>query len=74
MYPTRLPVKYLDKLPQRGGNVLMHFFMFSASILRHVYLRNGLGVGHLTRVYGGMKYNTDSNVCTVLKIKKNILL
>ena len=27
--------------------------MFLASILRHVYLRNGLGVGHLTRVYGG---------------------
>jgi len=24
-----------------------------ASILRHVYLRNGIGVGHLTRVYGG---------------------
>ena len=46
------------------------FFLFSASILRHVYLRNGLGVGHLTRVYGGTKYNTDANVCTVLKIKK----
>ena len=35
----------------------------SASILRHVYLRNGIGVGHLTRVYGGMEYSTDSNVC-----------
>lgn len=28
-----------------------------------MYLRNGIGVGHLTRVYGGMEYNTDSNVC-----------
>ena len=24
-----------------------------------MYLRNGIGVGHLTRVYGGMEYNTD---------------
>ena len=26
----------------------------TASILRHVYLRSGIGVGHLTRVYGGI--------------------
>lgn len=37
--------------------------MFSASILRHVYLRNGIGVGHLTRVYGGMEYNTMIIFC-----------
>ena len=28
-------------------------FFFLASILRHVYLRRSLGVGHFTRVYGG---------------------
>lgn len=33
---------------------LAFLLLFSASILRHVYLRNGLGVGHLTRVYGGI--------------------
>ena len=26
-----------------------------ASILRHVYLRGGVGVGALTKVYGGKK-------------------
>ncbi|XP_073255547.1 small ribosomal subunit protein eS19-like [Porites lutea] len=31
------------------------YFIRAASILRHVYLRNGIGVGHLTRVYGGRK-------------------
>ena len=29
------------------------FVFFLASILRHVYLRRSLGVGHFTRVYGG---------------------
>ena len=29
--------------------------LLSASILRHVYLRKGIGVGHLTRVYGGTR-------------------
>ena len=32
---------------------LFVFVFFLASILRHVYLRRSLGVGHFTRVYGG---------------------
>ena len=55
----------VGRLPQRGDIVLMPC-LFSASILRHVYLRNGLGIGHLTRVYGGMEYNSDSDVCIKL--------
>ncbi|XP_027045131.1 small ribosomal subunit protein eS19 [Pocillopora verrucosa] len=31
------------------------YYIRAASILRHVYLRSGIGVGHLTRVYGGRK-------------------
>lgn len=31
------------------------YYIRAASILRHVYLRRSLGVGHFTRVYGGRK-------------------
>lgn len=32
-------------------------------IFRYVYFRNGIGVGYLIRVYGGMEYSIDFNVC-----------
>lgn len=33
--------------------ILRSFFCYLASILRRVYLRGGVGVGALTKVYGG---------------------
>ncbi|XP_062499517.1 small ribosomal subunit protein eS19-like [Corticium candelabrum] len=38
------------------------YFIRAASIARHIYLRGGVGVGALTKVYGGRKRNgTEPN-------------
>lgn len=32
-------------------------FLFSASTVRHLYLRGGVGVGSMIKIYGGRKRN-----------------
>lgn len=44
--PTSLPLPSIS-------SVLFYFFLFAAAVARHIYLRPGVGVGGLTKVYGG---------------------
>lgn len=38
-----------------NGFIVIVIIICSASVLRHVYLRGGVGVGALTKIYGGKK-------------------